>query len=83
MANGPLEGVVEAGPGARGPADMGGDIASVLAGFGRRPSYVIPALQAVQERLGWLPAETFGAVGAHFNMPESRVYGVATFYAQF
>ncbi len=58
-------------------------VAEVLAAFGRDRSLIIPALQAVQERIGYLPPEAFAKVGVHFGVPEARVYGVATFYAQF
>lgn len=58
-------------------------IDSVLEGLGRDPSGMIPALQAVQEKVGYLPPEAFGKVARHFNVPESTVFGVATFYAQF
>ncbi len=58
-------------------------IDSVLEGLGREVSGMIPALQAVQEKVGYLPPEAFGKVARHFNVPESTVFGVATFYAQF
>ena len=54
-----------------------------LAGCGRDPSGLIPALQAVQEKVGYLPPVAFKKVARHFNVPESTVYGVVTFYAQF
>jgi len=66
-------------------AQVHGDpsIDDVLARFDTDASGIIPALQAVQERLGYLSPESFGKVAGHFNVPESAVYGVATFYAQF
>ncbi len=54
-----------------------------LAGCGGDQSGLIPALQAVQEKVGYLPPVSFEKVAAHFNVPESTIYGVATFYAQF
>ena len=47
------------------------------------PSELIPLLQEVQETLGYLPASAMTAVATFLNIPESSVYGVATFYAQF
>jgi NADH-quinone oxidoreductase subunit E len=44
---------------------------------------LIPALQAVQRRLGYLPQEALRRVAQHCQMPESTVFGVASFYAQF
>ncbi len=58
-------------------------IDSVLEGLGREVSGMIPALQAVQEKVGYLPPEAFAKVARHFNVPESTVFGVVTFYAQF
>ncbi len=47
------------------------------------PQYLIPLLQYVQREAGYLPAEAMQAVARHLRMPESKVYGVASFYAQF
>ena len=44
---------------------------------------LIPILQEVQERLGYLSRESVVRVGRHLNLPASKVYGVATFYNQF
>ena len=44
---------------------------------------LIPLLQAVQGRLGYLPPEAMGTVARHARVPRSRVYGVASFYSQF
>ncbi len=46
-------------------------------------SILIPVLQAVQERYGWLPREALERVSRRFRIPLSRIYGVVTFYAQF
>ena len=55
----------------------------VLDPFERRPDELIPLLQAVQARFGYLPQEALAAVARHARVPRSRVYGVASFYAQF
>jgi len=44
---------------------------------------VIPVLQKVQEHFGYLPRPAMEWVSEHMNIPLSRLYGVATFYAQF
>jgi NADH-quinone oxidoreductase subunit E len=49
----------------------------------RDPSYLIPILQDIQERFGYLPEDEMRGVALHTNVPVSRVYGVATFYNQF
>jgi NADH:ubiquinone oxidoreductase subunit E len=57
-------------------------VAEVLAPFSQ-PEHLIPALQAVQEAEGWLSSESLRAVAARLGVPESSVYGVASFYSQF
>ncbi len=44
---------------------------------------LIPLLQAVQGRFGYLPDESLEVIAEFTGIPASRVYGVATFYAQF
>lgn len=43
----------------------------------------IPALQAAQEELGYLPKEAIEGVAQTLGLTAGEVYGVATFYAQF
>jgi len=43
----------------------------------------IPLLQAIQERLGYIPEEAFQMIEDIIGTPSSTTYGVATFYAQF
>ncbi|ASI98235.1 NADH-quinone oxidoreductase subunit NuoE [Thermococcus celer] len=47
------------------------------------PSSLIPLLQRTQERFGYLPREALEEIADYLGVPLSRVYGVATFYAQF
>jgi len=44
---------------------------------------LIPVLQAVQNEFGYLPEESFAIIAEYLGAPESKIYGVATFYAQF
>jgi NADH-quinone oxidoreductase subunit E len=44
---------------------------------------VIPILQRAQEVYGYLPKEVMAAISEKANIPLTRLYGVATFYAQF
>lgn len=44
---------------------------------------VIPVLQKVQEHFGYLPRKAMEQVSLRMRIPLSRLYGVATFYAQF
>ncbi len=44
---------------------------------------IIPILQQVQEEFGYLSEDALLQIARHTHVPASRVYGVATFYAQF
>ena len=44
---------------------------------------LISILQAIQENYEWLSERNIYAVSRYLNMPASKIYGVATFYAQF
>ena len=44
---------------------------------------LIPILQEAQERFGYLPEEVMQRIAKFLRLPESTVFGVSTFYAQF
>lgn len=44
---------------------------------------LIPLLQSVQEQFGYLPESAMMEVARFISIPASKVYGTATFYAQF
>ena len=44
---------------------------------------LIPILQEAQERFGYLPEGVMTGIAKFLRLPESNVFGVATFYAQF
>ena len=44
---------------------------------------LIPILQAIQEKEGYLSESSVVKVGRHLGMPASKIFGVATFYNQF
>lgn len=50
---------------------------------GAQRDSLIPILQDVQERFGYLSEEALIKVGSYLNLPVSKVYGLATFYNQF
>ena len=58
-------------------------VRQILAGFAGQQGALITVLQAVQEAYGYLPESTLVEVAAGLGVPQSQVYGVATFYAQF
>jgi NADH-quinone oxidoreductase subunit E len=56
---------------------------AVFSSFEGKRDELIPILQAVQERFGYLSREAMFEVARFTGVPESSVYAVATFYAQF
>ncbi|MCG8615204.1 MAG: NAD(P)H-dependent oxidoreductase subunit E, partial [Desulfobacterales bacterium] len=44
---------------------------------------LIPILQDVQHKFGYLPDPEMREVARFVGLPESRIYAVATFYEQF
>ena len=44
---------------------------------------LIPILQQVQDAEGYLSRRAIIEIGAHLDLPTSKIYGVATFYNQF
>jgi NADH-quinone oxidoreductase subunit E len=46
-------------------------------------SDMIPLLQRLQDQYGYLPGDLVMAVAEMTGLPASRLFGVATFYAQF
>jgi NADH:ubiquinone oxidoreductase subunit E len=55
----------------------------ILEDFKHQKGAVIPILQRAQEAYGYLPQEVLSAISRKAGIPLSRLYGVATFYAQF
>jgi len=65
-------------------SQLADDVASVLRehpGAGR--DHLIPLLQDVQEKCGYISKESAAMIGRHLGLPAIKVYGVATFYNQF
>ncbi len=59
------------------------ELSRVLDSFRGDEEELIPILQDIQERFGYLPKEAMFDVSKFLGVPESRVYAVASFYAQF
>ncbi len=60
------------------------DIDSILASHpDARRDALIPILQEVQDRMGYLSRDAVVKIGEHLKLPASKIYGVATFYNQF
>jgi len=56
---------------------------TILSDFMGEQDELIPILQQAQAELGYLPDEVMLEIARFTGVPESRVYAVATFYAQF
>lgn len=54
----------------------------MLSSYPREQRHLMPALQQVQDALGYLPEDALEAVARHFRTSPSYVYGVVTFYPQ-
>ncbi len=59
------------------------EINDIFSSFSGRADELIPVLQSVQNEFGYLSEESMAAIARFTRVPESKVYGVATFYAQF
>ncbi|OGH99106.1 MAG: NADH dehydrogenase [Candidatus Melainabacteria bacterium GWF2_32_7] len=60
------------------------DLAKIFANYPtKKREYLIPLLQDVQEKYGYLSSDNLLNIAEHLNLPASKVYGVATFYNQF
>ncbi len=55
----------------------------VLASRSRERGKLIPILQDIQAKFGYLPREAMLEAASFLDTPESEVYSVATFYNQF
>jgi NADH-quinone oxidoreductase subunit E len=58
-------------------------IAEILGHYRKEKKNLIPLLQEVQTRLGYLPKKALQEIADFLEMPAVEVWGVATFYNQF
>ena len=63
--------------------DMQEQLQDIFSPHSGQRSDLIPILQAVQEAFGYIPREAMVETARFLRVPESTIYGVATFYAQF
>ena len=59
------------------------ELAEIFADYKGERGALIPILQKVQEKFGYLPEEAIPEIAKFSGMSESEVFGVASFYAQF
>lgn len=60
-----------------------GEVDEILSSHKGEKADLIPVLQDVQQKFGYLPEEVLKKIAKFTDEPESTVFGVATFYAQF
>ncbi len=58
-------------------------VEELLQEFAGKKGVMVPVLQKVQDVYGYLPRPALEYVAKKLRIPISKVYGVATFYAQF
>lgn len=57
---------------------------SILEGFPpNKKEGLIPILQEVQQKQGYLTEESIEKIGRHLKLPVNKIFGVAAFYDQF
>ena len=62
---------------------MEGPLKKILSAYAGKSIELIPILQQVQNEFSYLPEPEMRQIARFVGVPESRVYAVATFYAQF
>lgn len=60
-----------------------GQVEAKMRELGYRPDALIEVLHTAQEAFGYLDVEVLAGVGDRLGVPQSKVYGVATFYSYF
>jgi len=55
----------------------------IISNYKGEKSELIPILQEIQSKYGYLPEDVILQLSKFLRVPESEIYGVATFYAQF
>jgi NADH-quinone oxidoreductase subunit E len=69
-------------PGENTPVDLA-PLDEIFARYEGQPGALIPVLQKAQAIYGFVPPEVLQGIADRLNISLGKVYGVATFYAQF
>ena len=64
-------------------ADVQDKLGDIFSHYKGDMQELIPILQETQEKFRYLPAAAMREIARFLRMPESTIYGVSTFYAQF
>jgi NADH-quinone oxidoreductase subunit E len=63
--------------------DIAKESDEIISRYTQESGNLILMLQEAQERFGYLPEEAMRRFSRYLKIPESTIYGVSTFYAQF
>ena len=63
--------------------DIKEQLTEILSHYTGKKEELIPILQEAQEEFRYLPSEAMLEIARFLRVPESMVFGVSTFYAQF
>ncbi len=66
-----------------GTAEQEQELRAVIDALRDDPGCLMPIMQKAQEIYGYLPIEVQTIIAEELNIPLEKVFGVATFYAQF
>jgi len=58
-------------------------VTEIIGKMNKDSSYIIRALQAVQQEEGYVSDKAISAIATHFDVSEAEIEGVLSFYAQF
>lgn len=64
-------------------ANVSEGVEEILQTYSRHLDSLIPILQGVQEKFGYISEEVVESIARYLDVSQSYVYGVATFYTQF
>jgi NADH-quinone oxidoreductase subunit E len=68
---------------ASSPQALESRMAGILASFKGEKNELIPLLQRAQQEFGYLPEPVMKQIARFLSVPESSIFGVGTFFAQF
>jgi NADH-quinone oxidoreductase subunit E len=63
--------------------DISKELLEIFENYERQRDNLIPVLQEVQGRLGYISEKSVESIAEYLNISQSSIYGVASFYTQF
>ncbi len=59
------------------------ELRAVIEAYKDKKGPLMPVMQRAQDIFGYLPEEAQELIAVGLNVPQTKIYGIATFYAQF